>query len=376
MRLALTGAGGFLGWHVRVLVRALGWPEPVVLSRAELADPAQVAAKLAGSDRVLHLAGVNRGADADVAAGNVELAAALLRGLRRCWAPPKTLCFANSIQAGNGTPYGDSKAAAATTLAGAAEVGTAFVDLRLPNLYGEHGRPLYNSVVATFCRLLAEGGEPDVRDDRELDLVHATDAAARLIDAPPAGSWDAAMPALRIGVRALAELLSDFTVTYRTGEIPPLRSRHDVRLFNTYRSHCFPTHYPLPLTRRSDQRGDLVEVVKAHGGAGQTFCSTSHPGVTRGEHFHLAKVEHFVVLRGTAEINLRRVGHDEVIRFPVSGEASVVVDMPTMWVHNIINTGSDELLTLFWTNELFDPSRPDTYPEPVEQPERMPAVAI
>ena len=369
MRLALTGAGGFLGWHVRVLVRALGWPEPVVLTRTDLAEPEVIAAKLVGVDRVLHLAGVNRGDPADVAAGNLELAVALMGGLRRCPRPPKSLAFANSVQAGNGTPYGESKSAAAATLAGAAaEVGMVFADLRLPNLYGEHGRPFYNSVVATFCSLLADGGEPDVREDRELDLVHATDAAARLIDAPPCGSWDATMPVFRIGVRALTDLLRDFAATYRTGEIPPLGDRHHVRLFNSYRSHCFPAHYPMPLTRHSDQRGDLVEVVKAHGGAGQTFCSTTDPGVTRGEHFHLAKVERFAVLRGTAEINLRRVGHDEVIRFPVSGDTPVVVDMPTMWAHNIVNTSSGELLTLFWTNEVFDLSWPDTYAEPVAAP--------
>jgi UDP-2-acetamido-2,6-beta-L-arabino-hexul-4-ose reductase len=364
VKLAVTGAGGFLGWHVRVLVRALGWPEPTVITRTDLADPAVVAAKVSGVDRVLHLAGINRGEPTDVAAGNVELAAALARGLRRCPQPPKTVVFANSVQCGNGTPYGDSKAVAAATLTQAV-AGCQLVDVRLPNLYGEHGRPFYNSVVATFCRLLAEGGEPEVRDDRELTLVHVTDAAAQLIDAPPAGIWDATMPALRIGVRTLAERLSGFAATYRTGQIPPLTDRHDVRLFNTYRSHCFPLHYPMPLTRHADQRGDLVEVVKAHGGAGQTFCSTSHPGITRGEHFHLGKVERFVVVRGTAEIRLRRIGDDRVVRFSVGGHEPVVVDMPTMWAHSITNTGPEELLTLFWTNELFDPARPDTYPEPV-----------
>ncbi|MBF9130880.1 capsular biosynthesis protein [Plantactinospora sp. S1510] len=374
MNLALTGADGFLGWHVRVLVRALGWPDPTVLTRADLTDPDAVAAKLDGVDRLLHLAGVNRGDPADVAAGNVELAAALARGLRRCAEPPATVVFANSTQAGNGTPYGDSKAVAAATLATATGPSGHFVDLRLPNLYGEHGRPHYNSVVATFCRLLARAGDPEVRDDRELELVHVGDAAALLVDAPGEGAWDSTMPSLRIGVRALADRLGDFAATYRRGEIPALRDRHDVRLFNTYRSHCFPAHYPLPLTRHADRRGELVEVVKTHGGAGQTFCSTSRPGITRGEHFHLAKVERFAVLRGTAEISLRRVGHTEVTRFAVGGDEPVVVDMPTMWAHQITNTGPDELLTLFWANEIFDPARPDTYPEPVDGAARVPAV--
>ncbi|MFG1652308.1 NAD-dependent epimerase/dehydratase family protein [Micromonospora sp. NPDC049275] len=370
LRLAVTGGGGFLGWHVRVLLHALGWPEPTVLTRADLADPATVARRIAGVDRVLHLAGVNRGEPADVAAGNVQLAAQLAAGLRACPEPPAGVVFANSVQAGNGTPYGDAKATAAGILA---ETGVALDDVLLPNLYGEHGRPWYNSAVATFCRVLAEGGRPEVHADREMDLVHVTDAAARLAGVAAGGSWDPGMPALRIGVRDLADQLTSYAGIYRTGEIPPLRDRHDVRLFNTYRSHCFPAHYPLVLPSRADARGTLVETVKTHGGAGQTFCSTTLPGVTRGEHFHLAKVERFVVLRGSAEISLRRVGDTDVLRFPVSGDEPVVIDMPTMWAHNITNTGPDELLTLFWTNELFDPQRPDTWPEPVGGEHRVPA---
>ncbi|MFC8620179.1 NAD-dependent epimerase/dehydratase family protein [Micromonospora purpureochromogenes] len=371
LRLALTGGRGFLGWHVRVLARALGWPEPVLISGSDLLDAPTVAEKLDGVDRVLHLAGVNRGDARDVAAGNVELAAALARALRLCAAPPGAVVFANSVQAGNGTPYGDAKAVAAATLAAARPD---LVDVRLPNLYGEHGRPYYNSVVATFCRLLAEQRSPEVHEDRELSLVHVSDAAARLMGAPDGGPWDATMPALHTGVRELADRLAGYADLYRGGEIPALTDRHAVRLFNTYRSHCFPASYPLSLTRRADLRGELVEAVKAHGGGGQTFCSTSRPGVTRGEHFHLAKVERFCVLRGSAEIRLRRVGTDEVVRFPVGGDEPVVVDMPTMWAHNIVNTGPDELLTLFWTNEIFDPARPDTWPEPVELTAPEPAV--
>jgi len=365
LRLAITGGGGFLGWHIRVLLRALGWPEPVLLTRADLADRAIVADKVSGVDRVLHLAGVNRADDpTEVTAGNVRLATRLAEGLHAASVPPGSVVFANSVQAGNGTPYGDGKAAAADILA---DTGLPLDDVRLPNLYGEHGRPRYNSVVATFCRLLADGGRPEVHQDRQLDLVHVTDAAARLIGLPAGGSWDPALPALRVGVRELADRLGHLATVYRTGDVPPLPDRHHVRLFNTYRSHCFPAHYPLPLPRRADARGELVEAVRAHGGAGQTFCSSTVPGVTRGEHFHLAKVERFVVLRGSADICLRRVGDDEVVRFPVSGDTPVLVDMPTMWVHKIVNTGPDELVTLFWTNELFDPDRPDTWPEPVEQ---------
>jgi UDP-2-acetamido-2,6-beta-L-arabino-hexul-4-ose reductase len=360
--LVLTGADGFLGWHVRVLARALGLPEPIIADRDALASPARLADLLNRADRVIHMAGVNRGEPHEVAEGNVDVARQLAAGIRACNTPPKTVVFANSIQSGNGTPYGDGKAAAARLLAETTRwFGTEFSDVLLPNLFGEHGRPFYNSVVATFCRILADGGTPQVDGDRELELLHVTDAARLLVGAAPGEP----VPTVRRTVRELAEQLGRFAAIYRTAEIPELADRFDVRLFNTYRSHLFPANSPLPLTKHADARGSLVEAVKVHGGGGQTFCSSTVPGVTRGEHFHLAKVERFVVVRGEAEICLRRVLHDDVIRFRVSGDEPAVVDMPTMWAHNITNVGDGELMTLFWANDLFDPANPDTYPEAV-----------
>lgn len=367
--IAVTGASGFLGWHVRVLARALGLSDPVVVRQADLADSSRLASIVDHADRILHLAGLNRGTDDDVVAGNVDPAEALANALRWCVTPPKTVTFANSIQAGNGTPYGESKQTAAAILADATHwTGSTFEDVKLPNIFGEHGRPHYNSVIATFCRLLANGGVPEVRDDREMDLLHATDAAAVLLGVAGATEPGRELLPTRRTVGQLAEQLRRFADIYRSGEIPPLLDRFDVSLFNTYRSHCFPEHYPIGLPRRADIRGELVEAVKVHGGGGQTFCSSTLPGVTRGEHFHLAKVERFVVLKGEAEIALRRVLHDEVVRFRVSGTDPVVVDMPTMWAHNITNVGDTELFTLFWANDLFDADRPDTYPERVCQP--------
>jgi UDP-2-acetamido-2,6-beta-L-arabino-hexul-4-ose reductase len=362
--IVLTGAGGFLGWHIRVLARALKLPEPIVVSRVDLADAGLLAAKLDGADRVVHLAGVNRGEPQDVATGNVILARQLAAGLRACVTPPKHVVFANSVQAGNGTPYGDGKAAAGVILAETTRwFGSEFSDVLLPNLFGEHGRPHYNSVITTFCRLLADGGIPQVSGDRELELLHVTDAAALLLGEAPA---DAPAPTVRRSVSELAEQLTSFAAIYRHGEIPALTDRFAVRLFNTYRSQLFPTNTPLRLSTHTDARGGLVEAVKVHGGGGQSFCSTTVPGVTRGEHFHLAKVERFVVIRGEAEIRMRRVLHDDVVTFRVSGDEPAVVDMPTMWAHNITNIGRSELTTLFWTNDLYDPARPDTFAEPVE----------
>jgi len=360
----ITGGFGFLGWHVRVLARALGLPAPLLVDREDFASPERLAEVIDGADRVVHLAGVNRGEPSEVAAGNIELAGALARAIQQCTTPPKRVSFANSVQAGNGTPYGDSKAAAADVLAEATRwSGATFEDVGLPNLFGEHGRPHYNSVVATFCSLLATGSTPRMDEDRMLDLMHATDAAALMLGVePPAGP---SVPPVRRSVSQLAGQLSEFAAVYRDGQIPVLPGAFDVSLFNTYRSHCFPAHYPIALPRHADARGELVEAVKAHGGGGQTFFSTTRPGITRGQHFHLAKVERFLVVRGEAEIALRRVLHDDVVRFRVSGREPAIVDMPTMWAHSITNVGTEDLLTLFWANEVFDPASPDTFAEPV-----------
>ena len=126
----------------------------------------------------------------------------------------------------------------------------------------------------------------------------------------------------------------------------------------------FPHGYPIRLEPRSDPRGRLVEGIRTRGVGGQAFVSTTNPGFSRGEHFHLRKIERFWVLDGRAEIALRRHLTDEVVTFQVSGDEPVAIDMPTMWTHNL--TAADTVVTtMFWTNELFDPRHPDTYPEPV-----------
>jgi UDP-2-acetamido-2,6-beta-L-arabino-hexul-4-ose reductase len=124
--------------------------------------------------------------------------------------------------------------------------------------------------------------------------------------------------------------------------------------------------WPLTAVVHSDIRGDLFETVRVHGGTGQSFVSTTRPGHLRGNHYHLRKVERFTVLKGTAEIRLRRLLSKEVLSFRLSGERPAFVDMPTLWVHSIRNVGQDELVTTFWADQLLDPLSPDQYPEEVE----------
>jgi len=361
MRVLLTGADGFLGWHSRVRLRALTDHEIVPVARANWSELGRLAQ---GVDAIVHIAGVNRATPAEVEHGNVELAASVAAAARGAGSSPR-IVFANSIQAGNDSPYGTAKAMASDVLEAAAnEIGSAYVDVRLPNLFGEHGRPRYNSFVATFVDAVIKGERPAI-DDRGVALLHAQDAAQSLIDAVTTCDKQLRPAGTDTTVQSVFDLLTAHNDLYTGGDIPPLPGKFETDLFNTLRAGLFPGHYPIVLTAHSDNRGRLVETVRAHGGQGQTFVSTTLPGITRGEHFHLGKVERFVVLSGQARISLRRVFTEEIVTFDVSGETPAVVDMPTMWVHNITNIGDTELTTLFWTQTLFDPAAPDTYWEPV-----------
>ncbi len=170
--------------------------------------------------------------------------------------------------------------------------------------------------------------------------------------------------------RSVSDVLSlivEFHDLYSRGEIPALTDDFRVDLFNTYRSYTFPRQFPFFADVHGDARGDLFETVRSHGGTGQAFVSTTRPGHSRGNHYHLAKVERFFVVQGEAEITLRRLLDDKVVRFRVSGARPGFVDMPTMWVHSITNVGEGDLVTMFWADQLLDPENPDQYPERVVQ---------
>ena len=361
MKVVLTGAHGFLGWHTRVRLRSLTEHEVVAVGREDWAD---LASLTAGADALIHVAGVNRGTPSDVEHVNVALAEDVAEAVRKSGSVTR-LVYANSIWAGTASPYGAGKASANFVLAEAAsDAGAAYVDVRLPNLFGEHGRPQYNSFVATFVDAVLCGGSAEIVD-KPIDLLHVQDAAQALIHGLATTLSHLEPLGHSSTVQGVYDRLEAYFALYRTGEVPDLHDPFDVNLFNTLRAAMFPKHYPIALTAHADERGRLVETVRSHGGGGQSFASTTRPGVTRGEHFHLTKVERFVVLSGQARISLRKVFHDEVVSFDVTGEEPVVIDMPTLWVHNITNTGDTELLTQFWTNRLFDPEHPDTYWEPV-----------
>jgi UDP-2-acetamido-2,6-beta-L-arabino-hexul-4-ose reductase len=237
-------------------------------------------------------------------------------------------------------------------------------------VFGERGKPFYNSVVATFCHQLAVGATPTVLNDAQLHLVHALDVCEQMLalfEARRTGTVPLAGEP--ITVARLLQRLTELSALYDGGIVPAVPDRFSLALFNTLRSYRFPQRYPVSLKLNTDPRGSLFEAVKSLNG-GQTFISTSHPGVLRGNHYHLRKIERFLLMRGRATIHIRRLFDDTVHAFKVSGDAPVFIDMPTMHTHNIVADPDSEIMTLFWAHEIFDPQNPDTFPEPVEGAQR------
>lgn len=363
MKIVVTGAAGFLGWHTRARLHATSKDEVVPVTRDTWTRLPEL---MAGADGVLHIAGVNRGDKAEVERGNAQLAQDVANALPNAAAGCRVV-YAGSRQVDThgDTPYVRGKTEAAEILREAASTNQgSFCEVRLPNIFGEHARPHYNTFVATFVDTLLRGQEPSINDSA-VELMHVQDAAQALIAAlhgtdellRPVGTATS-VPLVWNTLQSLHEL-------YSRGEIPKLPTKFATDLFNTYRSAVFPEKYPFSLMVNSDQRGELIETVRAHGSGGQSFVSYTKPGMTRGEHFHLSKIERFVVISGQAKISLRKVLTDRVIDFEVDGTNPAVIDMPTLWVHNITNTGEQDLITMFWADQLFNPSAPDTYWEPV-----------
>lgn len=369
-RVAVTGARGFLGRHLLDRLHREETFHAVEIGREEFAEPSKLTSSLQDCELVVHCAGVNRGEPAVVEAANVELANRLIAALDMGGVRPRLLVYTSSTQERLDNPYGRGKRRAGEALAAWGRTnGVPVCSLVIPNVFGDGGRPFYNSVVATFCHQLAHGEEPKIVENRRVPLVYVNRVIAEILtclQAPAAASAARDIrPDCEILVSELLTLLRRFRTTIlEQGAVPAFGSRFELELYHTFRAYLGSAALEWRAQPRTDARGTLFEVIKQVG-AGQIFFSTTKPGVTRGNHYHTRKIEKFCVVQGEAIIRMRRIGTSEVVEFPVSGAAPAAVEMPVFFTHHIENIGSEELVTLFWTNEVFDPADTDTFMEDV-----------
>lgn len=372
IRVGITGQAGFVGSHLYALMGTMPETyERIPFEDNFFADEGKLRSFVRQCDVIVHLAAMNRHSDAQVIYDtNVGLTRQLIDALEAEKVKPQVL-FSSSTQEERDNLYGASKRACREQLsAWAKRVGAPFVGCVIPNVFGPFGRPHYNSVVATFCHLLTHGGTPEIQVDGQIDLIYVGELCAILLEKIQARADEPHFLVPHQATYRVSELLKIFeeykTLYLEQGVIPALRSKVEVRLFNTFCGYIdHKTFYPKQLVAHSDARGSFVETMRLDGCGGQVSFSTTHPGITRGNHYHTRKVERFAVIKGRARIELRRIGTNEVLSFELDGSTPAFVDMPVWYTHNITNIGNEDLYTLFWINEFFDAKDPDTFFEEV-----------
>lgn len=361
MRIAVTGAAGFIGRNLAIRLAERGHE---VLPLQRDSTPAEWEDSLARADAVVHLAGANRPPDpgefAAVNAGSAQRLAETLGRLNH--AVP--IVYSSSIRAEGDDPYGASKRAGEDILTAYGESsGSPVYVYRLPNVFGKWARPNYNSAVATFCHNVARGLPITVNDpSAPLTLVYVDDVVGAFIDvletAPPPG-FKEVLPVYTTTVGAVADTIRGFREDRSDNLIAEVGTGLTRALYATYVAALPAEEFSYPLVSHTDPRGSFAEMLKTRS-AGQFSFFTAHPGVTRGGHYHHTKTEKFLIVQGRARFRFRHILTGEEHELFTSGEEPRVVETVPGWTHDVTNVGEGTMISMLWANEIFDRAKPDT----------------
>ena len=398
MKILVTGAKGFVGRNLCENLRAImdGKNRTRALTIEAIfeydldTDPALLDDWCRQADFVFNLAGVNRPKDqSEFMQGNFGFASTLLDTLQR-HGNTCPVMLSSSIQATligryGQSDYGKSKLAGEELFfAYGQKTGAPVLVYRFPNLFGKWCRPNYNSVVATFCHNIAHDLPIQINDrNAKLELLYIDDLVEEILDAlegrPHRCEYEGLAPVFsdagrycccpvthHVTLGELADLLYSFAEQPKTLVLPRIPAGSLAKkLYSTYLSYLPAEKAAFPLKMNVDARGSFTELLKTVD-YGQVSVNISRPGVTKGQHWHNTKWEFFIVVAGHGLIQQRRVGSEEIVEFEVSGDRIQAVQMLPGYTHNIINLSETEnLVTVMWANESFDPARPDTFSEPV-----------
>ena len=400
MKILVTGAKGFVGRNLCSQLRNIAegkakwYPVDSDITVYEYdidSTPEELDAYCKDADFVFNLAGVNRPQNQEeFMQGNFGFASTLLDTLKK-YNNTCPVMISSSIQATlagrfGTSEYGKSKKAGEELMFEyGKETGAKVLVYRFPNLFGKWCRPNYNSAVATFCNNIANDLPIQVNDrSTEMELVYVDDLVDEMINALAGkehhcefegvetvltedGRYCAVPVSHHVTLGEIVDLLESFAKQPETLVIPEIPyNSFAKKLYSTYLSYLPKEKAIFPLKMNVDPRGSFTELLRTEK-CGQVSINISKPGITKGQHWHHTKWEFFMVVAGKGLIQQRRVDSDEVLNFEVSGEKIEAVHMLPGYTHNIINlSDTEDLVTVMWANESFDPNRPDTYFDPVE----------
>ena len=361
----VTGSSGFVGKN---LIAELEKLDGINILTFDIEDNILTLEKhVAEADFIFHLAGSNRPHDISeykrINSGLTDNIIELL--VKKQLKIP--IVLSSSIQAALDNPYGISKRMAEDVVLAYEKEhdGKAFV-FRLPNIFGKWCRPNYNSVIATFCYNIANDIPIQINDgNTQLNLVYIDDVISAFLavmnNQMVAGDdgFCSVSKTYNKTLDELARMLYLFKESRETLILPDFTDQFTKNLYATFVSYLPENSFAYTTEMKRDDRGWLTELFKSHN-FGQIFVSKTKPGITRGNHWHHTKGEKFIVLDGKALIKFRNIYDNSAYEYEVSGAVIQIVDIPTGYTHSITNIGDTELITLFWSDEIFDPAKPDT----------------
>lgn len=363
MKVLVTGAKGFVGQNLSLRLQENNIE---VLSYDLGNTKEELRSQLKDASFIVHLAGSNRPKTSDefysVNKGLTEEIIEIIKE-EKLTLP---LIFASTIQAALDNDYGRSKKEGEDALfTYSKETGNKVYIYRLSNLFGKWSRPNYNSVIATFCHNVAHDIPLIVNDPLAMfNFVYIDDVINEFLDVIQNGKNTTTKylnvePIYPITIGELASTITSFKEGRNERILPEVNKDFIKKLYSTYLTYLDSDNFGYKLLTHKDERGSFTEFVKTKD-SGQVSINTINPGFTKGNHYHHTKTEKFLVIKGEGTINFRHVITNEVISYSVSDKEFTVLDIPPGYTHNIINTGTEELIFIIWANELFDPSKPDT----------------
>lgn len=382
MKILVTGAKGFVGRNLvsqlhniqsgKARNYGMEGKELTVFEYDVNSDASELDVYCRQADFVFNLAGVNRPKESsEFMKGNFGFASTLLDTLKK-YGNTCPVMLSSSTQAAQDNPYGESKRAGEQLMFDySKETGAKVLVYRFPNVFGKWCRPNCNSAVATFCHNIAHDLPIQVNDpDVVMNLVYVDDVVDELLAALNGrehrkGDYCEVPVVHTITLGSIAVLIKSFRRMSENLDVPDLSDAFTKKLYSTYLSYLPVEKFRYPLKMNVDERGSFTEIIRT-ADRGQFSVNISKPGITKGQHWHHTKNEKFVVVSGHGLIQLRKIGCEEIIEFEVSGDRIEAVEMIPGYTHNIINLSeTEDLVTVMWCNECFNPERPDTYFEKV-----------
>lgn len=365
LKILITGASGFVGKNLVAELKNRGYEDLLLFTRENSLEDLELFTK--ECEFVFHLAGINRPVNIEeFMDGNFGFTSKLLEHLRMRNNKSPVL-ITSSIQAELTNPYGESKKASENLLFNySEETGAKVYVYQLPNLFGKWSKPNYNTVVATYCYNFARNIDIQINNpEAELTLCYIDDVLEEFVKAlegtpTKLTKYCTIQTTHTIKLGELAERINSFKESRSTLNVQNMEEALTKKLYSTYLSFLPEDKFSYDLKMNLDNRGSFTEFLRTPD-RGQVSVNVSKPGITKGNHWHHTKNEKFLVVSGEGLIRFREIHSANIIEYRVSGEKLQVVDIPVGYTHSIVNIGTNDMVTVMWVNECFNPGNPDTY---------------